>query len=286
MDWGAQEKVVLVNASTAGQQEQGEDFVGQLSIPVVSTFTPNPDSRKFIGEKWSYTSIGEDKLVISVWTDNAFELPETNELVLEVVRDFDNKPFKTQLYGKYIVNITEADLNVDDVPRLERKVTSWLGDTANDKAYYKRTKALANIHPKDKIYVSGEYAPREVLEVSRYADRKEWRPGVQNNIDIFANIVTTPYAGPTTGNGVNITCEIDGEGRVTDLTLYQPDIVPIPGTVSKISPVFPSKPEIYFVPVTQAGGGAKADVLWQSGQIKDIRLLNPGYGYKKLPKIL
>ena len=276
----------LFTMSTAGQQEQGEDFVGQLSIPVVSTFTPNPDTRKFIGEKWSYTSIGEDKLVISVWTDNAFELPETNELVLEVVRDFDNKPFKTQLYGKYIVNITEADLNVDDVPRLERKVTSWLGDTANDKAYYKRTKALANIHPKDKIYVSGEYAPREVLEVSRYADRKEWRPGVQNNIDIFANIVTTPYAGPTTGNGVNITCEIDGEGRVTDLTLYQPDIVPIPGTVSKISPVFPSKPEIYFVPVTQAGGGAKADVLWQSGQIKDIRLLNPGYGYERPPRVV
>lgn len=206
-----------------------------------------------------------------------------------VVKKYYNS---TKEVFKYTIRGVDPSVTITEptdgagTPLLERKSSWWLSGSVSDDAYYRRTKAFANLHPRDKIWIAGEDTYRQVLEISRLANKTNFNIDGYIANDQYLNIQTTPYNGEQRGQGLSVFAEIDGEGRVTDLVwnriIWNEEYTRI---LDKTFYGYTAEPKLYFIPKTNAGGGAEAQVLFW-GDVVSIDIINPGFGYELPPTVV
>ena len=187
------------------------------------------------------------------------------------------------------IRSVEFDSDSDGNPLLGLDIPSWIkGTELGYQAYLNKSSIYANLSPGDLIRIDGEKDYREILDLPEKVKSKQFNKNEFLSQDIYANIKTTNYNDIVRGEGLAITAEIDANGSVTklnwnrrDLTLYfENDILIQSSAYQYFTP-----PIVEFIPSTNAGGGAKAQVIATGGNVIDLVLLEGGYGYEEPPRV-
>ena len=187
------------------------------------------------------------------------------------------------------IRSVEFDSDSDGNPLLGLDIPSWIkGTELGYQAYLNRSSIYANLSPGDLIRIDGEKDYREILDLPEKVNSKQFNKNEFLSQDIYANIKTTNYNDIVRGEGLAITAELDANGSVSklnwnrrDLSLYfENDILIQSSAYQYFTP-----PIIEFIPTTNAGGGAKAQVIATGGNVIDLVLLEGGYGYEEPPRV-
>ena len=159
---------------------------------------------------------------------------------------------------------------------MQRNASRWLyGTKKADEAFYVRKNGLANLNKGDLIKINGENEYRTINELPQYFEPKTYLPGDDPSNSFFGSVATTNYNGEEKGIGLAVSCTISN-GSVDTVTWDKN--IPVSG--------YTKAPILHFVPVDQAGGGARAEVIVVDGTIVDIVLTNGGSGYTKAPRVV
>lgn len=145
-----------------------------------------------------------------------------------------------------------------------------------------------NLRIGDKIQIDGESEMREVFSVPLYASSKEYRPGKQVSNSYYATINVSAYNKDKFGEGLAVTANIEN-GVVTSLNWNKRDLDQYFNNGILLNPTayqYYTPPVLNFVPVDNAGGGAKAEVVVYGGQVIDLKLIDGGSGYTKAPRVV
>ncbi|QPB08289.1 structural protein [Synechococcus phage S-H9-2] len=189
----------------------------------------------------------------------------------------------------------DISYDVDDEGRrqLSRNLPAWIrGSETGNQAYYNINTTTLDIQPGDQILVDGESEYRTIEYVPGKASLRNFGEGQTAKYEHFAKVDVTNYNGIVRGEGLSITTQIDSSGRVSglgfsDLEWNKRDLQLFFDTGILLQPTayqYFVPPQVKFVPVDGNGGGARAEVLTKDGQILDVVLTSPGFGYTKPPK--
>ena len=189
----------------------------------------------------------------------------------------------------------DISYDVDDEGRrqLTRNLPAWIrGSETGNQAYYDINTTTLDIQPGDEILVDGESEYRTIQFIPAKASLRNFGEGQTAKYEHFAKVDVTNYNGIVRGEGLSITTQIDSSGRVSglgfsDLEWNKRDLQLFFDTGILLQPTayqYFVPPQVKFIPVDGNGGGARAEVLTKDGQILDIVLTNPGFGYTQPPK--
>ena len=146
---------------------------------------------------------------------------------------------------------------------MQRDASRWLyGSKKADEAFYVK-KGLANLSKGDLIKIHGENEYRTINELPQYFNSKTYVDGDDPSNNFFGSVASTNYNGNTRGNGLSVTCTISG-GKVDTIT-WDKEV-----TISG----YDTTPILHFIPVDQAGGGARAEVIVSGGTVVDLSLIH------------
>ena len=122
------------------------------------------------------------------------------------------------------------------------------------------------------------------MKLSNYQKKQllEKVEGKQTSHEMFGSVQIENYVGITRGEGLSVIAEIEN-GVVTNLVWNQRSYDPItqPTAYQYYTP-----PVLKFVPLNGDGGGARANVLVQKGQVISVDLIDGGSGYTKAPQVI
>lgn len=279
---------VLVSNGFFGYDNNGNgDIVVSISI-VYRDYQLAAGNEVLLGEVKNVKRSVYGEVIIQLKATKNWIGGELENKVYVFKKYFNNtkETFKYTIRGvNPTASIVEPTGN-DGVSILRRNTSWWLKGSIDDNAYYKRTKVFSNLHPKDKIRIAGEESYREVKEISRFGKKTNFLPGANISKDHYVDIKTTLYNGEQSGQGLSVFAPIDGEGRVTELIwnriVWNETYTKI---LDKTFTGYTFAPNLYFIPKTPAGGGAKAQVIF-SGDIISIDLIDPGFGYEEPPTVV
>ena len=189
----------------------------------------------------------------------------------------------------------DISYDVDDEGRrqLTRNLPAWIrGSETGNQAYYDINTTTLDIQPGDQILVDGESEYRTIESIPGKANLRNFGEGQTAKYEHFAKVDVTNYNGITRGEGLSITTQIDSSGRISglgfsDLEWNKRDLQLFFDTGILLEPTayqYFVPPQVKFVPVDGNGGGARAEVLTKDGQVLDVVLTNPGFGYTQPPK--
>jgi hypothetical protein len=189
----------------------------------------------------------------------------------------------------------DISYKVDDEGKrlLVRDLPEWIrGSDLGDKAYYDIHTTTLDIQPGDEILVDGESEYRTIEYVPSTANLRNFGLGQTAKYEHFSKVDVTNYNGLVRGEGLSITTQIDGEGRVSslgfsDLEWNKRDLKLFFDTGILLQPTayqYFVPPQVKFIPVDGNGGGARGEVLTKDGQVLDVVLIDGGYGYTQPPK--
>jgi len=178
----------------------------------------------------------------------------------------------------------------DGVRKLQVDVPSWLlGTKLGKDAYSERTKLYSNLNIGDLIKIDGESEFREIVSIPELVNTKQYNTGEFLPKDIYSRVQATNYNDIVRGEGLSITAEIDANGTITKLNWNRRDLMLFFNNNVLLQPTayqYYTAPIIDFIPRTQNGGGARAEVIAIGGQIVDIVLIDGGYGYSEPPQVV
>ena len=189
--------------------------------------------------------------------DRTFTIPD-NDFVTSAIQNFD-----TDDLGRKLLTDDNA---------------SWFG-TIIGKGYRNPFVYLAQ---NDKVRLEGEKSFRKIKQLPEKTTSREGRDGKQTSHEMFGAVEIENYVGVTRGEGLSVIAKITN-GVVTELVWNQRSYDPItqPTAYQYFTP-----PVLKFVPVNGDGGGARANVLVQKGQVISVDLLDGGSGYTKAPQVI
>ena len=136
--------------------------------------------------------------------------------------------------------------------------------------------------------MDGESEFRTINKVADKVYSKEYRTGADVTSDHYGTFEVTPFNGITRGEGLSVVATVDGgkvtalswNKKVTDFTV-SPPIIAQPTAYQYYTP-----PVLEFVPTDGAGGGARAMVTVDQGQVIGVDLIDGGSGYTSAPKVI
>ena len=186
---------------------------------------------------------------------------------------------------------------VDDEGKrlLARDLPEWLRGSENGNSVYNiRNNTELEIIAGDEILVDGENEFRTIQYVPGKANLRNFGLGQTAKYEHFSKVDVTNYNGLVRGEGLSVTSQIDGTGRVVslgfnDLEWNKRDLALFFNTGILLQPTayqYFVPPQLKFVPVDGNGGGARAEVLTKDGQVLDVVLTNGGFGYTQPPKVV
>ena len=208
----------------------------------------------------------------------------------------------TPLDGESFIIPFSDILSVQDFPEdddteeqiLEKSVPGWLIGYTNA-----LLKPNNFIRIGDLIKVDGETSFRKITSISETAKKLNYRPNDDTNEGYYGKLGTTNYSEVSRGEGLSIVADIEN-GKVVSLTWNKKDWDSY--VTKKIYPSVPgygyeTAPQIIFIPqalrdeggsITDApqGGGAKAYVIVDNGEVLDVILYDQGSGYLTPPKVV
>ncbi len=253
---------------SSGDFDAFESWWGKYYETDMIAYQKDSGVKKIIGSLKSYTIDSSDDLIVQIAGFN----PDTDSspVFFSGRDDYSDEISVTQS------QTTTVTKNSDDTYKMQRNATRWLyGSVKADEAFYVRKNGLANLNKGDLIKISGEEEYRTIDKLPQYLTPKTYIPGDDPSQSFFGSVATTNYNGDERGTGFSVTCTISG-GKVDTITWDK--TVPISG--------YNDAPILHFVPVDQAGGGARAEVIVVDGVVVDIVLTNGGSGYTKAPRVV
>jgi hypothetical protein len=178
----------------------------------------------------------------------------------------------------------------DGIRKLQVDVPSWLfGTKLGRDAYAEKSRLYANLNIGDLIQIDGESDYREIISIPELVNTKQYNTGQFLPSDIYSRVETSNYNDITRGEGLSITAEIDVNGTVTKLNWNRRDLMLYFNNKVLLQPTayqYYTIPVIDFIPLSQNGGGAKAEAICIGGNVIDIVLVEGGYGYDQPPKVV
>ncbi len=198
-----------------------------------------------------------------------------------------NNQFTLSSVQSSSINFLEDE---DGNRKLKVDIPAWLYGTELGKSAYKeRTKSYLNLNVGDLIKIDGESSFREIVSIPELVNTKQYNSGEFLPSDIYSRVESTNYNDIVRGEGLSITAEINADGTITKLNWNRRDLMLYFNNNVLLQPTayqYYNPPIIEFLPRTQTGGGAKAEVIAIGGQIIDIVLIDGGYGYEEPPKVV
>ena len=270
---------------------------GSFEITGVDTGTINGYSTyAWMGDKigfkidcWQVNPDGTFNVIGNVYnlfvsgTTMLFDIRSQNGFVkpgLDLV--FGVKSFYDRTYTIPVANFTTATLtyNVDDRGRkqLQDATGIWSG-TVLGKLY---KSPFVYLSSGDKIRVEGEDKFRNIKKLPTIVTSKDGRPGEMVTDDIYGQVEVESYTGVTRGEGLSVIATIEN-GSVVDLTWNERSYDPI---TQPTAYQYETPPVLEFIPVNGEGGGAKANVLVNKGQVISVDLIDGGSGYTEAPQVV
>lgn len=161
-----------------------------------------------------------------------------------------------------------------------------LGD---DIETYRKERSIVSLCPGDLIQIDGENSYREIISVPDVVKQKNYINEEIITNDLYSKITVTNYNEITRGEGLSINAVIDENGSVIDLIWNKRDLELFFEKNLLLQPTayqYYTTPIIEFVPQTEFGGGARAEVIAYGGDILDIVLVDGGSGYTEAPKVV
>ena len=181
--------------------------------------------------------------------------------------------------------------DLDGNRRMQKDVTKWMYDSGlNDPAWAVRNSLRGNLLPGDLIKIDGEDDYRTVVDTPAFVTSRNHLPGDKTSTNFYGQLKVSNYSGIRRGEGLSVTCEIDqNTGKVTKLNWDDNSLDLYFNENLNISPTayqYFWTPVLNFVSIDGTGGGAEATVIVSGGQIVDVVLTKPGYGYTQAPNIV
>jgi len=241
-----------------------------------------------LGELKKVDKIANDLRLILLTPINLLDsIITSNNLVFRV-----NDKYDYTLSGSYTINSSYA-VNSDGERILVKgkKQPLWLyGYSLGDQIEsYRKTKHFNSLVEGDLIQIDGEKSYREIINVPDIVKPKNYNDDEIITNDFYSKITVTNYNEITRGEGLSINAVIDNDGSVIDLIWNKRDLQLFFSQNVLLQPTayqYYTTPIIEFVPQTEKGGGARAEVISYGGDILDIVLLDGGSGYTEAPKVV
>jgi hypothetical protein len=216
---------------------------------------------------------------------SSYEIIDNSDFTF--VNPINNDSFTlTQVFESSITYFEDED----GIRKLQVDVPSWLfGTKLGRNAYEERSKLYANLNIGDLIQIDGESDYREIISIPELVNTKQYNTGQFLPGDIYSRVQTSNYNDITRGEGLSITAEIDSSGRVTKLNWNKRDLMLYFNNKVLLQPTayqYYTVPVIDFIPLSQNGGGARAEAICIGGNVVDIVLVENGYGYDQPPKVV
>tara|TARA_B100000579_G_scaffold137309_2_gene111423 strand:+ start:748 stop:9207 length:8460 start_codon:yes stop_codon:yes gene_type:complete len=260
-------EIIVRFTGVSGDFDEFENWWGKFNQTDMVAYQKVGGIKKFIGSLKHYYIEGND-LVIQIAGFN----PDVDgsDIFFSGLDDFSDE---ISLSQSRTVTVTT---NSDNTYRMQRNASRWLyGTKKADEAFYVRKNGFANLNKGDLIKINGENEYRTINELPQYFEPKTYLPGDDPSNSFFGSVATTNYNGEEKGIGFAVSCTISN-GSVDTITWDKN--IPVSG--------YSKAPILHFVPVNQAGGGARAEVIVVDGTIVDIVLTNGGSGYTKVPRVV
>jgi len=203
-----------------------------------------------------------------------------------------NDEFDYTLSGTYsISSFYETNNDGERILVKGKKQPLWLyGYSLGDEIEsYRSKKHFVSLSPGDLIQIDGEKSYREILDVPETVKPKNYNDDEIIVNDLYSKITVTNYNEITRGEGLSINAIIDENGTVIDLIWNRRDLQLLFERNVLLQPTayqYYTTPIIEFIPQTEEGGGARAEVISYGGDILDIVLIDGGSGYTESPKVV
>lgn len=240
-----------------------------------------------LGEIKKVTKISNN-LVLTVFTPlNNLYVIDNSTLTFLV-----NDVYDYNLNGSYVINSTyETNDDGERILIKGKQQPLWLYGTSlgDDIQKYNDLKSFKTLAPGDKIQIDGEKSYRDILAIPETVKQKNYIDSEIITNDLYSKITVTNYNEITRGEGLSINAVIDENGTVIDLIWNQRDLELFFEKNVLLQPTayqYYTTPIIEFIPQTENGGGARAEVIAYGGDILDIVLVDGGSGYTEPPKVV
>ena len=192
------------------------------------------------------------------------------------------KPLRIASSTDYInASYIEVDLSTattavtyatEDGKRVMRKDTAgWLYATDRPN--------MTNVEPGDKIIIDGEKDYRTVKKVPDRVNPLDFVPDTQASSASVGTVTVSNYNGLSRGEGLDVKAVLTGT-VVTSLTWNKRDLSKNPEAYQYDTP-----PVLTIEPLNDAGGGARAHVVVDGGEVIDVILTEGGSGYTAVPTV-
>ena len=260
-------EITVKFTGSSGDFDAFENWWGKFNETDMVAYQKVGGIKKFIGSLKHYYISGND-LIIQIAGFNPDV--DSSDIFFSGLDDYSDE---ISLSQSRTVTVTT---NSDNTYKMQRNASRWLyGTKKADEAFYVRKNGLANLNKGDLIKINGENEYRTINELPQYFEPKTYLPGDDPSNSFFGSVATTNYNGEEKGIGFAVSCTISN-GSVDTITWDKN--IPVSG--------YTKAPILHFVPVDQAGGGARAEVIVVDGTIVDIVLTNGGSGYTKAPRVV
>ncbi len=240
---------------------------GQIIWQFTDNTYPTPDEYTTIGMLRHHGQIsGGWEFTMTAQTPN---IDFSKPLRIASTTDFINSPYIEVDLSTATNTVTYA---TKDGRRVMKKDTAgWLYATDRPN--------MTNVEPGDKILIDGEKDYRTVKKVPNRVNPLNFVPDTQASSDSVGTVTVSNYNGITRGEGLDVKAVIF-DGAVTSLTWNKRDLSKNPDAYQYDTP-----PILSFEPVNDNGGGAKAHVVVDGGEVIDVILDDGGSGYTAIPTV-
>ena len=286
--------IVLLTGTSTNQILDGYNIEPNLFMNEITV--------KVTGLDASYATFSDAKDGQIVWqlTDNTYPTPDEYHTVgmirghgmvsggWEFIMTAQNpnidftKPLRIASNTDYInASYIEVDLSTatttvtyatEDGRRVMKKdATGWL--------YASDRPNMTSVEPGDKIQIDGENEYRTVKKVPSRINPLNFVPDTQASSASVGSVTVSNYNGLSRGEGLDVKAVLTGDS-VTSLTWNKRDLSKNPDAYQYETP-----PVLTFEPVNDNGGGAKAQVIVDGGEVVDVILTDGGSGYTEAPTV-
>ena len=166
---------------------------------------------------------------------------------------------------------TQSFAEDNDVRILKKDSAAWLYDSNKP--------GVTSLEAGDLVKVDGESEFRKVKKVPTVTNPLDYRGNKDVSNSHLSTITVSNYDGIIRGEGLNVTANLTA-GSVTSLTWNKRDYE---NGHNASATQYETPPILTFEPQDETGGGAKAQVVVDGGEVIDIVLLDGGSGYTEPP---
>jgi len=266
---------IVLNTTGGVEQFINKSWMGLKAGSPIQIFQFNPNgTRNIIGTILDYKINGN--IVTLKCFGNSAELLQGTDVYICVSGNYDT------LYTVITLDAAGSSITYerdeDDRLLLSGLDQVWRG-TFFRRWYRNPFISLSN---NTQIRVEGEDNFRRIKTLPSVLTSKEQRLQQQVSNSYFGQVDIESYNGTTRGEGLSIVAKIEN-GVVVDLEWNQRSYDPItqPTAYQYFTP-----PVINFIPEDGNGGGARAEVIVNKGQVISVELIDGGSGYTKSPRVV